>query len=460
MKYLGKNTIVILFCIILSSLINTIVVESQWEHDYSTSPGCIMQNISIVDTGTIWALGYSSFNMWDTAVTYIKLPGQYWETHFWNDLPQQTIYTSIAGIDSDSAIVGSEFGKVYKTTNRGYNWSEILNAGENTYVVNAIEFSRQQRNTGYVFCSRPYGPAGFKIYKTTDLGNTWQMFTPNFGNYYGITACVTDSIHVWYSLGCITSNCPSVRIAYTTNGGLSWLFSDREPGRRLSNAVTFKDDNLYGISFSHLNNTSEIMSYSHNGGLNWTGQFAFPVNFSPSSLVSVPASTVWYLGGVGLDSNNILNHIYKSTDEGLHWTDMTFESNSGLVTDLEAVKLSGKIYAWSSTGVKIFKLIDTAVVIGVNNSEINVPSEYFLHQNYPNPFNPITTISFDLPENSYVTLKIFDLTGREIANLADGSLTSGTHKIEFDGTGIASGIYFYVITAGEYIMRKKMVLLK
>lgn len=442
------------------AVVGITVIESQWEHEYSPPPGCIMQEISIVDTGTIWALGYCSYNMWDTSVTYIKLSGQSWDTHLWNDLPLQTIYTSIFGIDDTTAIVGSEYGKIYKTTNRGNNWTEILSAGENTYSVSAIEFSRLQKNTGFVFCSRPYGPASFKIYKTTNHGNTWQLFTPDFGNYYGISACVTDSAHIWYSLGCITGNCPAVRIAYTTNGGLNWLISDREPSRQVCTSVVFKEDNFYGISFSHLNNTHELMSYSSNGGLNWTGQYIFPVNFYPSGLVSIPGSTVWYLGGVGLDSNNILNHIYKSTDEGLHWSDMTFGSNNGLITDLKAVKLGGKIYAWSSTGTEIFNLIDTAIVIGVNNIEIKHPTAFILHQNYPNPFNPITSISFELLKNSYVNLKIFDLTGREIAILVEGALTAGSHKIEFDGTDIASGIYFYVFAAGEHIMRKKMVLLK
>ncbi len=88
------------------------------------------------------------------------------------------------------------------------------------------------------------------------------------------------------------------------------------------------------------------------------------------------------------------------------------------------------------------------------------PDKYALHQNYPNPFNPSTQISFDLTKAGHVSLKVFDLLGREVQTLVDEVQPAGTHSITFDGTGLPSGIYLYRLQAGDFTMTKKMVLLK
>jgi hypothetical protein len=83
-----------------------------------------------------------------------------------------------------------------------------------------------------------------------------------------------------------------------------------------------------------------------------------------------------------------------------------------------------------------------------------------LFSNYPNPFNPTTTISFSLMENSYVTLRVFDIIGKEVAVLVNETLNAGDHKIVFDGTRFESGVYFYEIKAGNFTDVKKFILLK
>ncbi len=89
-----------------------------------------------------------------------------------------------------------------------------------------------------------------------------------------------------------------------------------------------------------------------------------------------------------------------------------------------------------------------------------VPAGYALLQNYPNPFNPVTTISFDLPEVSDVSLKVYTLAGEEVAVLADGVRQPGTYRVRFDGSGLPSGVYLYRLTAGTFSAGGKMVLLK
>ena len=89
-----------------------------------------------------------------------------------------------------------------------------------------------------------------------------------------------------------------------------------------------------------------------------------------------------------------------------------------------------------------------------------VPQKYSLYQSYPNPFNPSTTIKYSVPKQSDVTIKVYDVMGSEVATLVNEEKEIGVYKINFNGSNLANGIYFYQIQAGEYIQAKKMILLK
>jgi len=83
-----------------------------------------------------------------------------------------------------------------------------------------------------------------------------------------------------------------------------------------------------------------------------------------------------------------------------------------------------------------------------------------LYQNYPNPFNPSTKIKFQIPENSFVTLKVYDVLGNEVATLVNQEKPIGSCNVEFDASSLPSGIYLYQLQAGNYFETKKMILLK
>jgi len=92
--------------------------------------------------------------------------------------------------------------------------------------------------------------------------------------------------------------------------------------------------------------------------------------------------------------------------------------------------------------------------------EPSLPRTFLLAQNYPNPFNPLTVIEFSLPERSDVSLEIYNILGRKVTTLVDGSLRAGNYEIEFDGTGYASGVYFYRLKTNTQQSTRKMILLK
>lgn len=96
----------------------------------------------------------------------------------------------------------------------------------------------------------------------------------------------------------------------------------------------------------------------------------------------------------------------------------------------------------------------------VENKSNSAPNYFDISQNYPNPFNPVTNIKYNLPKDIFVTIKIYDITGREIKTLINEFKTSGSHIVTFNGTEFASGMYFYRIQAGEFTQVKKMVLIK
>lgn len=89
-----------------------------------------------------------------------------------------------------------------------------------------------------------------------------------------------------------------------------------------------------------------------------------------------------------------------------------------------------------------------------------VPSEFVLKQNYPNPFNPNTTIRYQLPMQSHVKLSVFDMLGRGVVTLANEEKSPGTYTVKWDASGVASGVYFYRLQAGQFSSVQKMLLMR
>lgn len=100
------------------------------------------------------------------------------------------------------------------------------------------------------------------------------------------------------------------------------------------------------------------------------------------------------------------------------------------------------------------------LTFGDEPTEIQIPQSIELNQNYPNPFNPTTTIEFSLTQPEQVNLSVYNLTGELVATLVDGEVAVGSHSATFDATNLPSGVYFYTMTAGDFVQTNKMVLVK
>jgi choice-of-anchor B domain-containing protein len=157
----------------------------------------------------------------------------------------------------------------------------------------------------------------------------------------------------------------------------------------------------------------------------------------------------------------ILDITTPSSPVELAWYD-TYPSNNGFTYDgCWGVYMfpSGKIIA-SDRQTGLYVLRSSQVLVGENGNNHNIPKDYSLSQNFPNPFNPVTTISYSVPKNVYVTLKIYNILGKEVATVIDRFERAGSHNVSYDAANLPSGAYFYKLTAGDYTQTKKMILVK
>ncbi len=155
--------------------------------------------------------------------------------------------------------------------------------------------------------------------------------------------------------------------------------------------------------------------------------------------------------------------VYAGTANGVSrfcnnvWTTL---NNDGLgpsgVTAL-AVDSSGHLLAATNNDGFYQTTILTAAP---KDPSVTKPSEYTLDQNYPNPFNPATTIRYGLPQRSHVILTAFNTLGQQIATLVRGEQEAGYHEVNFDASALSSGVYFYRLQAGDYVVTKKLLLIR
>lgn len=125
---------------------------------------------------------------------------------------------------------------------------------------------------------------------------------------------------------------------------------------------------------------------------------------------------------------------------------------------------SGGVFGYMKTIVNLWAdpsiKLKYDVTVDVDNPEIEMPTTFVLGQNYPNPFNPTTNIKYQIAEHGFVSLKIYDVLGNEIASLVNKENPAGIYEVEWNASGFSSGIYFYQLKTGNFVETRKMVLIK
>lgn len=360
-------------------------------------------------------------------------------------------------------------GTILKTTNAGSNWNEI--SPITNRHLNSIYFT--DMNSGYAV-----GDTGI-IIKSTNAGSNWQVQTS--GTNINLLSVVFTNINTGYAAGGEHNNGQGV-IVKTTNGGSNWFTQLSGSLLDFTSLYFLNPDSGFAVTTSNLYKTI-------NGGINWnqvTGVEGYDIYFinnltgyamgsNPNVYKTTNGGNNWiitstgynnayfsiqFFGDFGIAAGNN-GSILKTTNGGVNWIELPKITENRLQSVCFTDANTGYIAGFFGT---ILKTTNGGLSFLQSNNEI-IPKSYSLCQNYPNPFNPSTKIKFEIPVNalgkiSKVKLTVFDLQGKEISKLVDEELSSGVYEVSFDGSLLSSGVYFYRIKTNDFIMTKKMILIK
>ena len=352
-------------------------------------------------------------------------------------------------------------GIFLKTTNGGVDWTAVGTLPDSIYYLAGLSFLDSL--TGYIVSTSGTQNNG-KIFKTTDGGMSWHQQTFDDGiNFWDIEFIN----HIkGIAVGYIVPPVGDLQgiVYWTENGGEEWHLLD------------FPEiDNFNHLSFNSLNTayitgisqiTESIVYKSNNGGQSWeltSGNLVGNYFYDGIDFVQNSDEGILYGSAFISDSAGFIPFISKSIDGGYNWY-KPIELDSLLdYLVIGSDLLDEEI--WYVCGGKF----SNSIVLKTTNGGVSFIEEeeieethttYTLTQNYPNPFNPSTTIHYSIPKLSFITLKVYDVLGNEIANLVSEEKRIGNYEIKFNASKLPSGIYFYRLQAGSFVETKKMVLIK
>ena len=237
--------------------------------------------------------------------------------------------------------------------------------------------------------------------------------------------------------------------------------------------VSDNTGNVYVTGYCEGSNTTSLdyvtLKYNPNGDQQWVKIFnsglvgvddkATSIDIDPSGNIYVTGTTI--SSGSDVDYGTVK---YSPSGEVL-WS-VLYESNLSGNDNAKIVKCdnNGNVYvsghATGSVSGLDYLTVKYSQPIGITPISTEVPEGFSLGQNYPNPFNPVTNIGLRIARFGYISLKVFDITGKEIAVLVNENLNAGTYNVDFDASQLASGTYFYRMETAGFSEVKKMIVVK
>ena len=320
----------------------------------------------------------------------------------------------------------------------------------------------------------------FEIYykRSSDAGVSWggdTRLTNNSASSGDPSLSVSGSVvHVvWYDF---RDGNYEIYYKRSTNGGMNWGSDIRltiNSASSWSPSVGVSGSVAHVVWVDNRNGNWEIYyKRSADAGISWGADTRLTnspdTSWYPS--VTVSGSAIHVVWSDARDGNFEI-YYKRSTDGGVSWGPDTRLTNNSANSEYPSVSVFGSAVhvVWQdprdSNYEIYYKRDPTGNPIGIININSEIPKEFSLSQNYPNPFNPVTKIKFDVPSNvkretSNMKLIIYGVLGREVATLVNEQLKPGTYEVEWDASNFPSGVYYYKLTAGDFVSTRKMVLLK
>ena len=363
---------------------------------------------------------------------------------------------------------GSDESGVFRTTDNGENWTTV-NSGLTDLRVHSLVV-----NGTSLFAGTLGG-----VFLSTDNGTSWTAVNSGLTNL-NIYPLAVSGMNLF-------AGTSSSGVFLSTDNGTSWTAVNSGLTNLEVNALAVNETNIFagtngGVFLSTDNGTSWTAA---NSGLTNLLTDCFAVNgtnlfvgtYGGGVFLSTDNGTSWTAINSGLSNLNLLSlfavdgtnilagtdgdGVFLSTDNGSSWTAI----NSGL-TDLSVLSFAvvgTDLFAGTSGGSSngAWRRPLSEIIASVKETTLNhIPDKYLLGQNYPNPFNPSTKIKYSIPQSSNVKIEVYDIIGNSIETLINKEQPAGTYELTWYAGGLPSGIYFYQLSAGDFISTKKMILMK
>jgi hypothetical protein len=393
---------------------------------------------------------------------------------------------SLASVGSN-IFAGTCVGGIYTSTNNGINWTTVNNGLPNI-PINVLASSGVNLFAGV----GGTGNLNYGIYRSVNNGVNW---TPGGLLHYKITQIVIDGSNI-YAGG--NSELSSETVFHSTDNGNNWTAIGSSFQNITALAVSgssifaaYNNDSLYrttnnGVNWTGVNNgiptlyninaltiignhifAGGIGVYlSTNNGNNWTSVSTGLPEAENSYVTRFATSGTYIFAGLDYVFQGIPKLIYLSTNYGTTWLNKS-QGLDSISTWIPSMLITNN-YIFAGTdissgqgdfGTSVWRR-SYSEIIEIKKISTEIPYTFSLFQNYPNPFNPSTNIKYQIPKNSFVSLKVFDLLGREVQTLVNEKQSAGIYEATFDGTNLSSGIYFYKIESPDFSKTMKMVLVK
>jgi len=435
-----KKNYKIFLIIFLSGIFSESYPQEFWKQVQSPT-NITLQNIFFTDSLNGWAAGDSGIIIktsdgglsWNLLEKFTE--NTIWDLHFLDKYYGWTVSWL------DDAVYNGTI--IHKTINGGEDWETIEFPQTLTYAVE-IHFIDSLNG----FAGINYSPVRGPIYYTIDGGFNWTLAEvfPDTSNYPFLP------IKRFYSSGENVFACGgAIDIAgviwKSTDSGFTW-YADSTVAPDPINELHFFDTlEVIGIGGDRELLFGVGMVKTSTGGNFWEYWELDVLGVANSMDFRTPAEGWASLGSVQ-------TFVY-TLDSAITWQEISTPDNAEINDIIFVDTING--FAVGKDGV-ILKYNYEAV--SVKDNSIYHPEHFVLYQNYPNPFNPVTTLSFVIGKSSFVSLKIYNVLGKEIASMENEVKLPGSYCVDFNPEGLPSGVYYYRLTAGNFSAVKKMILLK
>ncbi len=389
--------------------------------------------------------------------------GKTWNSKKITNLPIRAIYAwpgpYIWGLEIFALTPHSLF---IKTEFPSTQWSELMKLdyfqGEGSEAFNS-GFS--ENGTEFIVGVRDDSIPLSTIIRLRPPDSHWYLVGPEneIGALFGLSI---PSSNVVYTCGY------NGKVLKSNDGGDNWFSLITRTTQTLNSIYFFDNERGFAVG------DSGTILYTSNGGSLKENQPPSPFHLmKPSNediLWSLPKSIIFeWEKSYDINNDTIYYTLLISSDTCATWksygptTDTIFQVHWPMEAPDSSksdryywiVIANDKMYATPSLEVFAFTIIDLSLV-----NENSNPTTFELYQNYPNPFNPTTTINYQIAKSGFVSLKVYDILGKEVATLVDEYKSAGKYEVEFSATNLSSGIYFYNLITEKYSQIKKLVLLK